>query len=479
MGRVFASQPGVLAMVAAGLTAVATSQYLPSAHMPFTPAALIIHGSSTNPSGDGIEGLYGGVFHPSDTEIERVNFFATPLGLDAAIRGNADADDVVLTSGWGAANASLLVTALSLLNPADPVLTDTTWILDNHVSRPNGGYGTRYPPFALVGVNPLPPPPELDARILDVGYEYDINSDTPAYTLNFAAMANSLLSYLADRLNQRDAVMPPAALDDMNRTDADPEQHYHYIVDGNGVVLDSQPVEGTITYVTFTKDELPLLAPLRMLPGGGRLADSLTPLATLMVNAGYPDNNPLSDPSVYRPGGFLPPPLQLINALAAMPGAIAQGVSFFQAGPSRADEPTTPTTQASPRGDVLTEPAAAPHTGASGMSVAARPAMDAVRTNPRANLAEPAADLGSPRGRAPSIDTIRSEEVRTAAVADPDNPAADTETRRPQCGTQPAADKVSPADTDAAHAAAASRDASTRTAAEDRPARPPEEGRVR
>ncbi len=303
------------------------------------PAALVIHGSSTNPTGEGIEDFYGGFFNPDRTEIERVNFFFGPLGIAQAIRTTEEPDDVVVTSGWGAANASFLMTTLNTLNPDDPDLTGTTWILNDNVSRPNGGYGTRYPPFALVGVNPLPTPSDVDAPILDVGYQYNVNSNAPAYPLNVAALANSFAAWFDDRVNQKDSALPPEALADMDGTDTDPDQHYHFVVDPDGDVVKT-PVDGNVTYVTYTKDGLPLVAPLRMLPGGDVLADGLEPVLTVAVNAGYPENDPLSDPSVYRPARIVPPPAQLVAAAQQVPGALEDGLSNIQ-GPLSGDASNT------------------------------------------------------------------------------------------------------------------------------------------
>ena len=46
----------------------------------------------------------------------------------------------------------------------------------------------------------------------------------------------------------------------------------------------------------------------------------------MIVNAGYPDNNPISPPDVYTPSKFLPPPKVIGTALRQIPAAISQGV---------------------------------------------------------------------------------------------------------------------------------------------------------
>src|SRR5215208_3834782 len=173
--------------------------------------ALITVGSSTNPSGAGVQDFFEGVFNAppynSGGDLVHVNFFTGPFGINQALQANSGEDNAVLSSGWGAANASLLLMALQAQN--DPDLSRTLFILDNNVARPNGGFGTRYPWFALIGVNPFPSPTDTDALgVVDVGYEYDYNSNAPADVLNPVAAVNSLVAYLYRHLNQNELNLP-------------------------------------------------------------------------------------------------------------------------------------------------------------------------------------------------------------------------------------------------------------------------------
>lgn len=161
-------------------------------------AALIVVGSSTHPSGSGNEDFYHGMFDapPYNTgdDLLHVNFFTGPFGINRALQDHSGETNVVLSSGWGAANASLLLMALQAKK--DPDLPQTLFVLDNNVARPDGGFGTRYPWFALIGVNPLPSPTDTDALgVVDVGYEYDYNSNAPADVFNAVAAVNSLVAY--------------------------------------------------------------------------------------------------------------------------------------------------------------------------------------------------------------------------------------------------------------------------------------------
>lgn len=172
--------------------------------------ALIVVGSSTHPSGAGVEDFYGRKFRDDPTytgpglnDIVHVNFWDGPAGIQAALDANAGEDNAVIASGWGAANTSLLL----LRNDTD--LSRTVFILDNDVARPDGGFGTRYPLFALIGVNPYPTPSQTGAlRVVNTGYEYDYNSNAPGYVLNPFSALNSLASWFTTRLSQDDVDLP-------------------------------------------------------------------------------------------------------------------------------------------------------------------------------------------------------------------------------------------------------------------------------
>jgi hypothetical protein len=135
-------------------------------------AALIVVGSSTHPDGSGNEDFFHGMFNEppfnAGDDLVHVNFFTGPFGINQALQAHSGEDNAVLSSGWGAANASLLLMALQARK--DPALPKTVFILDNNVARPDGGFGTRYPWFALIGVNPIPSPTDTDcpSRVLSV-----------------------------------------------------------------------------------------------------------------------------------------------------------------------------------------------------------------------------------------------------------------------------------------------------------------------
>ena len=295
-------------------------------------AALIVVGSSTHPDGSGNENFFQGMFNapPYNTgdDLLHVNFFTGPWGINRALQDHSGETNAVLSSGWGAANASLLLMKLQFQK--DPALPQTLFILDNNVARPDGGFGTRYPWFALIGVNPIPSPTDTDALgVVDVGYEYDYNSNAPADVLNPVAAVNSLVAYLNGHLNQNDLDLPVNA--DGSPSITCGTANTCGITD-NGAVLecpDAQcgtvpagdrvaayvTVRGNTTYVTYTSDGLPLTNLIRdVVPFGNAIADRTEPVLTKIVNSAYPNGNPIpADPSKYQPAT----PFSSLTQLAA------------------------------------------------------------------------------------------------------------------------------------------------------------------
>ncbi len=145
----------------------------------------------------------------------------------------------------------------------------------------NGGFGTRLPVFAFLGVNPIPTPTAPGVRVVNVVYEYDINSNIPAYVLNGPAMANSLLAYFERRLNQEE--LDFSAQRRRHRARGPLRLGMHGCLDdgetveftlANGEVTRVKIVDDT-TYVSYESNRLPLVAPLRAFgEPGNRIADA-------------------------------------------------------------------------------------------------------------------------------------------------------------------------------------------------------------
>jgi hypothetical protein len=315
-------------------------------------AALIIVGSSTHPDGSGNEEFFNGMFdalpYNAGGDLTHVNFFTGPAGINQALQANAgDKRNAVLASGWGAANASLLLMQLQAQH--DPVLAKTVFILDNNVARPDGGFGTRYPWFALIGVNPFPTPTDTAAAaVVDVGYQYDYNSNAPADVLNPVAAVNSLVAYLYRHLNQNELVLPVntdgspvtcgtadiCGITDTGRVLACPDLQCG-TVQADERITAYVTKRGNTTYVTYTSNGLPLTNLIRdVVPFGNVIADLTEPLLTEIVNSAYPNGNPIpADASRYQPAT----PFSSLSQLAA---------TAVKSGPTVATEPTTTSTPA-------------------------------------------------------------------------------------------------------------------------------------
>ncbi|MFV8049692.1 PE-PPE domain-containing protein [Mycobacterium sp. 48b] len=311
-------------------------------------SALIIGASSTNPSGDGVADFYGGLYRQGYDEPVVANFFTGPFGVYRAIQDNTAADNVVLSSGWGAANVSLLLSYGKLTH--DPVVTQPKlYVLDNNVASPNGGFGTRLPVFAVIGVNPIPTPTDPGVPVVNVVYEYDINSNIPAYLWNAPAMANSLMAYLDRRLQQDSLDFPIDAEGKVRDCDSECQE----TLDGGGTVV-RQTSDGTVrisrvddtTYVGYESTNLPLVSPLRTLgEPGNLLADAATPALRAVVDYGYPDNDPLANPQKYTPARLIPRREETQRFVRDFTAGVEEGANILRGGStspsSRAEEPAT------------------------------------------------------------------------------------------------------------------------------------------
>lgn len=313
-----------LTVTAACVTTVLTTAttHVPVISAPVALAALITPANSTAQIFAGSQ--YYGRDWSSYGQPQVIPFFAGPQGIANAVAANADDPRgiVVLSSGWGAGQTG---TALGILQDRnDPALNNVKLVvLDNNSNRAGGGFWTTYwfgAPFLLTSAAPTPN--NTTVPVVDVAYEYNVNSDAPTYPINVLADANTLAAYLGDYGAERTAPVPDVALQPV----APGAQHYHYIVAPDGTIVDTVPVSGNITYVTFTSPGLPLLRPLRMIPGGNIIADPVEPALKVMVDAGYKDNSPIpQDPGQTRPVGLLPSVAETQTALGRLPGAVQEG----------------------------------------------------------------------------------------------------------------------------------------------------------
>lgn len=337
---------GVALTTALGVGAVATAPAPAHVASDVGLKALITHGSATNWNADGIDKFYGLDWNSKygPTVVSQFSLFpynVNPDNLKAALRNNVGdpEPDLVLTSGRGAGAAT--VTMLLLLNSGRPedreLVLNTRWILDNSVNRPNGGYGSRYIPFSILGVYPWPTPIDEGVDIVDVGYEYAWNSSAPAYVTNVVALLNSIIAYAYRYKSQAFTGLPVDPELGIDPVTGEPklEKGYHYIVEVDGTVtkVPLKSLGNTNTaYVTYRADGLPMLQPLRDFGGqfGNAIADLLQPALKVIVDASYPGGDPVADPDRYITASLFTPPDVAIKAIHKLPAAIQQGVEDFK-----------------------------------------------------------------------------------------------------------------------------------------------------
>lgn len=350
--------------IAAAVGGVAATQPASIAALSVDLTALIVVGSSTHPDGTGNEDFFGGLFNQAPynpggqpgPDLIPVDFRGGPAAIGQALQANSGEDNAVLASGWGAANASLVLSAFDRRD--DPALPKTVFVLDNNVSRPDGGFGTRYPLFALIGVNPFPTPTDTAAAaVIDIAYQYNYNSNAPADLFNVVAHVNSLVAYLYGYRDQSEIALP-VGVDGTPSVSCGSANTCAVLASGQVQPCQDArcqpPIEdrvaayvttrGQTTYVTYTTDELPLARLIRdVVPFGNTIADLTEPMLKLIVDSAYYDGNPIpADPSRYRPARLMPSIGELLDTAAHMPGALREGieaVSQHTAAPRRTVEP--------------------------------------------------------------------------------------------------------------------------------------------
>lgn len=400
-------------------------------------AALIVVGSSTHPDGSGTEDFFGGKFNASPynttgDDIVRVNFFSGPAGIYEALQANAGEPNAVLASGWGAANASWLLREMAARN--DPILNQTLFVLDNDVAMPDGGFGTRYPWFALIGVNPFPTPSVNSAAgVVEIAYEYDYNSNAPADVWNVLAAVNSLVGYLYRHLNQAELNLPvdvngqpnvtcganTCGITENNVVLACPDAQCGPVSPGDRVAAYVTKRDNT-TYVTYTSDGLPLANLIRdVVPFGDLIADLTEPLLKALVDSAYYNGNPIpADPSQYRPARLFPPPNELVATALKIPGAIQEGITNVTS-----PEPSTTTTATS--------------TTTTTTTVIAEAAPDEEESKPLTNVVR-----DSDKAVPGSLEMGSTTAADPEALETPENSA----TEEPSDSAQPEAEDPEPAD---------------------------------
>ncbi|OBF43665.1 hypothetical protein A5787_14415 [Mycobacterium sp. 852002-50816_SCH5313054-b] len=181
-------------------------------------------------------------------------------------------------------------------------------------ANPNGGLLSRFPglSFPSLGVSFGTSTPSNDFPTTIWSLEYDGFADFPRYPIDIFSDLNALAGIVF--IHGSYPHLTQATLD-------------------TALTLGQSGNPSMTTYNMIPTENLPLLAPLRLLPViGNPLADLIQPDLKLVVNWGYGDPNfgwSTSPADIQTPFGFLPPLSATTELVSLFPGATAQGVSAF------------------------------------------------------------------------------------------------------------------------------------------------------
>jgi hypothetical protein len=173
-------------------------------------------------------------------------------------------------------------------------------------ANPNGGLLSRFPglSFPSLGVTFGTSTPSNDFPTTIYTLEYDGFADFPQYPIDVLADANALAGIVF--IHGTYPTLDPARL-------------------AGAITLGQSGAPSMTTYKMIPTENLPLLAPLRIIPGiGNPLADLIQPDLKYLINWGYGDPNfgwSTSPADVPTPFGFLPP----LGATTSLPPLLVSG----------------------------------------------------------------------------------------------------------------------------------------------------------
>ncbi|MEI7714926.1 MAG: PE-PPE domain-containing protein [Mycobacterium sp.] len=309
--------PRAGAVVAVSLIMGGTS---PSGSAPSSAFAQEIYDDYVKPhfTTTNVQGLTTtGLFYPA-TGVKSptldVSVHQSVLTLDNAIQRQLTLGTPVSVFG---VSQSAVVASLEMTNLANAHVPpgDVTFVLVDNPMNPNGGMLSRFPglSFPSLGLTFYgATPANTGYQTYSYAFEYDFASDTPRYPINVLADLNSFAGFaLYHNYYPNPSALPP----------------------GSELVTlpTSQGYSGGTTYYMITSPNLPLLAPLRLIPYvGNPLADLLQPDLKCLVNWGYgnPDYGWSTGPAdVATPFGFLPPLSDTIALGPALVSGTQQGIA--------------------------------------------------------------------------------------------------------------------------------------------------------
>jgi hypothetical protein len=270
---------------------------------------------------------YEGINYPANLALSASANDGLPKLHDAITRRSPEQYLIVTGYSEGAMVAELERRRLQALDPLDaPSNIQLSFVMIGAPFTPNGGIFGRFPgvsiPVIVDGMGAAVPT-RYDTTY--VTNEYDPYGDFPAY-FNPLALLNSALAVRYSH----------------------PDQFYDAIIPGvtpANVTTVHNSAGGCDTYVLVHSAYLPLLGPLReaaaamgVTPFAEPVIGAFEPLLRVLVDMSYTDRLNL-DPATPTPFSLVTPPHKILEALAAIPGALAEGLANFINGGSIAIAP--------------------------------------------------------------------------------------------------------------------------------------------
>ena len=258
---------------------------------------------------------YEGINYPADLTLSDSAKAGLP-NLHNAITSRSSEQFLIVTAySEGTLVGELERRKLQELNPADaPPNTQVHFVMIASPFAPNGGIFGRFPGIAIpviVDGMGAGAPTRYDTTY--VANEYDPYADFPAY-FNPLSLLNTALAVRYSH----------------------PDQYYDAIIPGvspASVTAVHNSAGGYDTYVLVHSQYLPLLGPLRdaaaalsLTPFTEPVLTAFEPLLRVLVDMGYSDRLNL-DPGTPTPFSLITPPHKILEALAAIPGALAEGLA--------------------------------------------------------------------------------------------------------------------------------------------------------
>jgi hypothetical protein len=264
---------------------------------------------------------YEGINYPADLTLSDSAKAGLP-NLHNAITSRSSEQFLIVTAySEGTLVGELERRKLQELNPADaPPNTQVHFVMIASPFAPNGGIFGRFPGIAIpVVVDGMGAGAPTRYDTTYVANEYDPYADFPAY-FNPLSLLNTALAVRYSH----------------------PDQYYDAIIPGvspASVTAVHNSAGGYDTYVLVHSQDLPLLGPLRdaaaalsLTPFTEPVLTAFEPLLRVLVDMGYTDRLNL-DPGTPTPFSLITPPHKILEALAAIPGALAEGLAnFFNGG---------------------------------------------------------------------------------------------------------------------------------------------------